>query len=120
MGEDAAGSCGGSAASAGAADEQQAGDPELLPAMGKIHGHGGQSGTPGIQFGGEPDGGGEPEREAERRIPTESRGIREEAGDPGKRRWRQRDLAGTAERVADCGAAGDGSDGSRVLDRKST
>src|ERR1041385_4639077 len=86
VGEDATGPSGGSAASAGAADDQQAGDLELQPAMGKIHDHGGESDSPGVPYGGEPDGGGKSERAAKRRVSAESDGIRAEAGNPSKGR----------------------------------
>ena len=57
-------------AGACAGDGEPAGGHELLAAVGEIDGDGGEGGTPGVSRGGEPDAGGESEREAERGVPA--------------------------------------------------
>ena len=63
----------------------------------------------------EPDAGGEPERAAERGVPAEGGGVSGGSWGSGRRGRGQRDVAGAAERVADCGAAGERSDGARIF-----
>src|SRR6266496_3633348 len=74
---------------------------------GEIDGDGGEGALSGVHGGGKPDAGGEPERAADRRVPAQGGRVRAETGAASEGGWRQRDVAGAAEPVADCGGAGE-------------
>src|ERR1700693_1984557 len=83
--------------------------------MGEIDGDGGEGDPSGSSLSGEPDVGSEPERATERGVSAQGNGVRAEAGNQAERGWGQRDFAGAAEPVADCGAAGERGDGAGVF-----
>src|SRR5208283_3196431 len=87
----------------------------LFAAMGEIHNYSGEGRAPGADGGGESDAGGKPERKTKRGVSAKGVGIRADVEDRGKRGRGQRNVAGAAERVADCGAAGNGGDDPGIL-----
>ena len=87
MGETETGVPAGRGASARAGDTEPPGGDELYPAVGEIDGDGGEGGAPGVHGGGEPDAGGESEREAEWRVFAEGGGVSAETEDPAEGGW---------------------------------
>src|SRR5207247_753776 len=96
---------------------RQAGNSQLLAAMGEVDGGGGQGGASGLLGSGEPDADVDAERAAERRVHAEGEGVRAPAGHPGEGRWREQGIGYAPERVAHHWAAGERGESARVFQR---
>ena len=107
---------GGRGAAGIARERGAAGDHQLHAAVGEEHGDGGDGGAPGVYAAGESDARGRvPSGRQSGEFVLKAEAFVRRLGMRRRGRWGEPDFDGVSERVADCGAAGDGGDGARVF-----